>query len=146
MFHPMTVLGWFTGLVLGTAGLATLALASGYAPWNGPAQPPLHLIPPLVPPSLPSHPSSVDLPLPALIHGQVQVDGRPLEHGLLLLKLPKGPTIPVPIEGGQFHLVAPAVEVEIKVRCATTGWESSPRSQSLRSGPQLLRLDFTPGS
>jgi hypothetical protein len=79
---------------------------------------------------------------PAIVHGQIMLGSRPLKRGLLMMQIPNGPTLPVPVEGGHFHLVAPAIDVTFTVRCLESGWESSSRSETLQSGPQQLRLHW----
>ncbi|MFQ3593591.1 MAG: hypothetical protein SNJ82_10475 [Gemmataceae bacterium] len=139
MLNSMTLLGWFTGLVLGTLGVATVALGTGYHPWATPQGLPHPIALPLV------HSADLSTPTPlppALIHGQVEVNGRPVQHGLLLMQLPNGPLIPVPVQGGHFHLVAPPVPVQIKVRCEETGKETPLVNEILSAGPQFLRLSW----
>ena len=131
--NSMTLLGWLSGLVIGSVGITVAAVSTGYQPWNPPAAP--H---PKVPMQNRPHAHGQ----PALVHGQVQIGGRPLLHGILFMQMPHGPTIPVPVEGGHFHFVAPPTTMEFKVRCLDSGWESSSRSETLQSGPQQLRLQW----
>lgn len=131
--NSMTLLGWLSGLVIGSVGIAVAAVGTGYQPWN----------PAAAPTNVPLHGRPHDHPgQPALVQGQVQVGGRPLMHGMLFMQMPNGPTIPVPVEGGHFHVVAPAISMHFKVRCLESGWESSLRSEALQSGPQHLRLQW----